>query len=229
MPFENANSNYSAVTGVLLSGGLDSCILLAHLLEQGRQVQPFYIRSGMTWEGWEFAAAERFLQAMATPKLRKLVTLELPLHDVYTGHWSLTGIQVPDARSPDEAVYLPGRNALLLVKASIWCQLHKVDELALAPLGTSPFADASSEFAARFQEAVNYGAAHPVRILLPFAKHNKKQVMELGRRYPLQLTFSCIAPVEGQHCGACNKCAERRESFRRAEIPDPTKYHQQRD
>ena len=34
--------------------------------------------------------------------------------------------------------------------------------------------------------------------------------MALGRGLPLELTFSCIAPVAGQHCGRCNKCAERR-------------------
>ena len=210
---------------MLLSGGLDSSILVAHLLQQGRQVQPFYIRSGMTWERWELAAAERFLRAVASPRLHKLVTLELPLQDVYTGHWSLTGVAVPDAKSPDEAVFLPGRNALLLVKAAIWCQLHRVAELALAPLGTSPFADASAEFATRFQEAVNFGAAHPVQIALPFAKLHKQQVMQLGRKFPLELTFSCISPIDGQHCGACNKCEERRQSFLRAEMPDPTRYH----
>ena len=36
---------------------------------------------------------------------------------------------------------------------------------------------------------------------------------ELGRRYPLDLTFSCIAPRDGVHCGQCNKCAERQAAF----------------
>jgi 7-cyano-7-deazaguanine synthase len=156
-----------------------------------------------------------------------LVTLDLPLHDVYAGHWSLTGRQVPDARSPDEAVFLPARNALLLVKAAVWCQLNGVDELALAALGTSPFEDASSEFVARFQAAINHGAARTLRIVLPFAELDKRRVLELGRRFPLQLTFSCIAPIDNQHCGACNKCAERRQAFLRAEIPDLTPYYHQ--
>src|SRR5688500_6061842 len=101
-------------TGVLLSGGLDSCILLGHLLGAGRHVQPFYIRTGVTWEPCELAAVRHFLAAVATPRLAALVTLELPVADLYDSHWSLTGDNVPDAKSPDEAVYLPGRNALLL-------------------------------------------------------------------------------------------------------------------
>ena len=53
---------------------------------------------------------------------------------------------------------------------------------------------------------------------------NKRQVMELGRQFPLQVTFSCIASGDGRHCGRCNKCAERREAFHRSGIPDATVY-----
>jgi 7-cyano-7-deazaguanine synthase len=148
----------------------------------------------------------------------------MPVRDIYAGHWSVTGAGAPDADSPDEAVYLPGRNALLLIKAAIWCQLHGVRRLALAPLGTSPFADASADFVQRFQSVVNCGTLHELQIVLPFAEMNKRQVMEVGRAYPLEHTFSCIAPVQDLHCGRCNKCAERRQAFRLAEMDDPTEY-----
>ncbi|MCD4728936.1 MAG: 7-cyano-7-deazaguanine synthase, partial [Pirellulales bacterium] len=41
---------------------------------------------------------------------------------------------------------------------------------------------------------------------------------------PLELTFSCLSPVAGLHCGRCNKCAERQEAFRSLEMHDPTRY-----
>ena len=211
-------------TGVLISGGLDSCILVGHLLTEGHFVQPFYIRTGVTWQPCELAATQRFLATIASPRLAPLVMLDLPVADIYDSHWSLTGRNVPDAKSDDEAVFLPGRNALLLVKAAVWCQLHHVEQLALAPLGTSPFGDASSEFVARFQDAMNFGAARSLKIALPFAALNKRRVMELGRNLPLEHTFSCIAPVDGLHCGLCNKCAERKQAFAIAEIADPTIY-----
>ena len=111
--------------GLLLSGGLDSSILLGHLLATGRRVQPFYVRSHLLWEGEELAAVGRFLRAIASPGLEELVVLDLPLEDLYDGHWSLTGRGVPDFASPDTAVYLPGRNALLLIKAALWCRLAR--------------------------------------------------------------------------------------------------------
>ena len=210
--------------GVLASGGLDSSILIGHLLKQGRRVQPFYIRTGLLWQENELAALRRFLQAASRPQLADLVVLDLPLADLYADHWSLTGRNTPGADTPDEAVFLPGRNALLLVKAAVWCQLHGVGELALAPLGTSPFADASGEFLADFQAALNHGGAGTLSLLRPFGELSKREVMALGRDLPLELTFSCIAPVDGEHCGRCNKCAERQAAFREAEIPDRTIY-----
>ena len=35
---------------VLISGGLDSCVLLAHLAEQGRELTPLYVQAGLVWE-----------------------------------------------------------------------------------------------------------------------------------------------------------------------------------
>lgn len=216
--------NRTTTIGVLASGGLDSSILIGHLIRSGRSVQPFYIRTGLYWQRRELAALAQFLEAIAAPELRPLVVLDLPLADLYGEHWSVTGQNSPDATTPDEAVFLPGRNALLLVKAAVWCQLHGIAELALAPLGTSPFDDAGANFLADFQAALNRGGASHVELLRPFGKMTKRQVMELGRGLPLALTFSCIAPADGLHCGRCNKCAERKAAFREAEIPDGTRY-----
>jgi 7-cyano-7-deazaguanine synthase len=220
----SAGGSSSNTTGVLASGGLDSSILIGHLLREGRRVQPFYIRTGLVWQAEELPALERFLAAVASDDLARLVVLDMPLADLYGGHWSLTGRDTPAADSPDEAVFLPGRNALLLVKAAVWCQLHGVSELALAPLGTSPFDDANPAFVHDFQAAINRGSARPVQLSLPFAAMNKQQVMALGRELPLEWTFSCISPASGLHCGRCNKCAERQAAFERAGIEDRTTY-----
>jgi 7-cyano-7-deazaguanine synthase len=214
--------------GLLLSGGLDSSILLGHLLAQGSCVQPLYIRSNLRWEREELMHVERFLEALACPELHRLVTLDLPLDDLYGRHWSLTGLRVPDAASPDEAVYLPGRNPLLLVKAGVWCQLHGIEELALALLGSNPFSDATAEFFEAFQRSLEFAVAKSLTILRPFAELHKRDVMRLGRDLPLELTFSCIAPDGGLHCGRCNKCAERQAAFGLISLADPTLYATER-
>ena len=63
-----------------------------------------------------------------------------------------------------------------------------------------------------------------VEILRPLEHLSKHRVLELSGDLPLGLTFSCLAPVDGLHCGQCNKCAERRAVFRLAKTSDPTHY-----
>lgn len=217
------NSSGSKI-GLLLSGGLDSGILLGRLLEQGHSVQPFYVRSQLVWEEVEQAALQGFLEAMASKRLAELVVLDMPLADVYEGHWSLSGEGTPGATSPAEAVYLPGRNALLVIKAAVWCQRHGIRRLALGVLASNPFADAGWKFFSDLQSALNVGLGSRLRIVRPFARLGKRRVMQLGRHLPLAKTFSCIAPMNGLHCGQCNKCAERRDAFELIGMRDPTVY-----
>jgi 7-cyano-7-deazaguanine synthase len=214
----------ASTVGLLLSGGLDSGILLGYLLRGGRRVQPFYIRAGLHWEREESKTLKSFLLAMQSGQLDPLVTLEMPMTDVYRDHWSATGRNVPDAETADDAVYLPGRNAILIVKAAVWCRLHGIEQLALAVLGTSPFKDASGPFFEHLESALNQALGGNLQIICPFRTMTKREVMELSRDLPLELTFSCIDPVDGRHCGRCNKCAERQEAFRSIGMIDPTKY-----
>ncbi len=214
----------TGLIGVMLSGGIDSSILAAHLADQGRQVQPFYVQSGLYWQAAELRGLNRFLSTLRTSNIRNLVVLDLPLGDIYDGHWSLTGTNTPDASTSDDAVYLPSRNALLLIKAAVWCQRHRIRELALATLGSSPFEDATSGFRADFEQLLNRNGHDSLEILCPFGTMTKRQVMELGRDYPLESTFSCIAPADGLHCGECNKCEERRNAFALDARPDKTAY-----
>lgn len=217
----------SAPIGLLLSGGLDSCILLGVLLEHDKIVQPLFIRGGLLWEPEERLAVEQFCEALRprhADRLRPVVELQQPVRDLYGNHWSTTGEGIPGAETPDEAVFLPGRNALLLVKAILWCQLNRIDRLALAPLASNPFGDASDEFFTDFARAMTQAMSRPIRIECPFAQLNKKAVMQLGAHLPLALSFSCIAPRGGLHCGACNKCEERRLAFREAGLTDLTTY-----
>jgi 7-cyano-7-deazaguanine synthase len=218
------NHTLHSTTGLLVSGGLDSSILMGRLLAGRDRVQPFYVRFGLAWQDAELSALAQFTVCLDDARLEPLVMLDMPVGDLYGDHWSVTGREAPGADTPDEAVFLPGRNLLLAVKAAIWCQLHGVDTLALAPLRSNPFPDVSADFFAHFEALLNRGPIGRVRIARPFAELSKRQVMELGRDYPLEHTFSCISPRGRMHCGACNKCAERQEAFRLIGRRDPTHY-----
>ncbi len=219
-PPRDANSPLA----VLVSGGLDSAILLAEAVRAYPRVYPVYVRTGLYWETVEREYLERFLHSIRCPALQPLVVLDQPIGDVYGTHWSISGKGVPTAQTPDDAVFLPGRNVLLLAKPLLWCHLNGVPEIATAPLGTNPFPDATPAFYDNFAAIVSSAITGQVRVLRPYAALHKVDVLRRGHGLRLEHTFSCIRPRHGQHCGTCNKCAERQAGFREAEITDPTEY-----
>jgi 7-cyano-7-deazaguanine synthase len=223
------NPVHPSTLGLLLSGGIDSAVLLDHLLRQGSGVVPFYVRTGCVWDACELDAVRQILAVTSAvhERLDELVQLEMPLDDLYGNHWSLSGENVPDDTTADEAVFMPGRNPLLLLKPALWCQMHGIGQLALATLGNNPFDDATPEFFAAFESMLQRATGECVQILRPFASMAKHSVLQLGRHLPLELTFSCLSPINRLHCGACNKCAERRLAFREIGRDDPTCYASQ--
>ncbi|MCX7886097.1 MAG: 7-cyano-7-deazaguanine synthase [Verrucomicrobiae bacterium] len=201
---------------VLVSGGLDSCVLLAELAKR-HEVFPVYVRHGLRWETAELAHLRRFLRALPADRfpLQALTVLRLPVRDLYGAHWSLDSGQVPGAKSRDEAVYLPGRNLLLLSLAAIFCACRGIGTIAIGSLAGNPFADATPRFFRSFAQLAG------VRVVAPFRRLTKAQVIRRGAHLPLHLTFSCLNPQRCRPCGRCNKCAERRRAFRAAGVSLP--------
>ncbi len=174
------NQLHQLGTGLLLSGGIDSAVLLDQLLVGGWQVVPFYVRTGCVWQLCELKSVRQFLARLERPGLSELVVLDMPLDDLYRDHWSMSGVGVPDDTSPDAAVFLPGRNPLMLLKPAIWCAMNGVKHLALATLANNPFPDAMPEFFARF-EAMLHSAMHvQVQISRPFEHFTKQRVLQMG-------------------------------------------------
>ena len=77
---------------MLVSGGLDSAVLLAHEAVT-HDVRPVYVRSGLAWEAAELRMLTRLIAAPAlAPNLLPLTVIELPMRDVYPqDHWAIVG------------------------------------------------------------------------------------------------------------------------------------------
>ena len=212
-------------TGVLLSGGLDSAVLLAQEAATG-YVQPLYVSVGLAWESAERAMVARLLKSALFAALPPLASLTVDMRDVYAAtHWAVTG-HPPSYHTPDEDVYLPGRNIVLLGKAGVYAAGAHLDRIVLGTLAHNPFPDATDEFRAAMARALTLGLAHNLHIEAPYAGTSKADVIRRGAtlRVPFELTLSCMSPVDGQHCGTCSKCRERHDAFLEAGMPDPTTY-----
>ena len=211
---------------MLISAGLDSAVLAAAEARRSR-VHPIDVATGLAWEAQERAALERLLSVPPLAgRTAPLATLSFTVSDLYPAtHWALQG-QPPAFDTPDEDVYLVGRNVALLSKTGIYCAQHGITRIVLGPLAGNPFPDASREFFETMAHALSLGLAHPIDIATPFVSMEKSEVIRLGAELgvPLELTLSCMNPQDGRHCGECSKCRERRDAFHDAGVEDPTAY-----
>lgn len=189
-------------------------------------VHAIYVSAGLAWEPHELAALDRLLATAPFATVAPLARLTFTVHDLYPAtHWALRG-EPPAFDTPDEDVYLTGRNVILLSKAAVYCAQHRIGRIAIGPLAGNPFPDATPEFFLAMARALSLGLAHDLEIAAPFADRSKSDVIRLGIELgvPLELTLSCMNPQEGRHCGRCSKCRERRDAFIEAAVPDPTEY-----
>ena len=195
---------------VLVSGGIDSCVLTAEMLRRGHEVHPLYVREGLRWESAELYWLRRFLRRLAAPRLKPLTVLDAPVRALWgKSHWSLSGRGVPKVGSPWIKVYLPGRNLLLLAQAGVFCSSRGIGAIAVALLKGNPFRDATPAFRRSMERSLAEALGRPISILVPYNKLDKAAMSQRVPGLPLELTFSCLAPRGLRHCGVCAKCEER--------------------
>jgi len=207
-------------TAVLLSGGLDSAVLLARELEgheAQRGTQPIHIRAGLAWEDAEARTIERLLSwPPFAGRVAPVITLSFDMREVYPQtHWAITGTP-PAYDTPDEDVYLEGRNIVLISKAAVLCGRLNIQRLALGLLAGNPFPDSTPEFFEVMSRALSLGLGSPLDVVAPLSSMTKEDVIRLGQKLgvPFELTLSCMNPQPGDlACGRCSKCRERDHAF----------------
>src|SRR5262252_1502813 len=228
------SDNQMTKCAVLLSGGLDSAVLLADEASRG-DVQPIYVGAGLAWEPAERAVVAQLLASDALRgRTRPMVALSVDMRDVYAAsHWAVAGTP-PAYHTADEDVYLPGRNIILLAKAGVFCAAAGLDRLVIGTLAHNPFPDATPEFRSAMASSLSLGLAHNLAVEAPYAGLGKADVIRRGLslRVPFELTMSCMKPVQEvpnvpgvpgvRHCGECSKCRERHDAFVEAGVADPT-------
>ena len=225
--------NAESPVAVLVSGGMDSCAMLADSAER-QTAHPIYVKTGMQWESAELVSLQRFLDAIASDNLQPLTVLEMPAAPLLGNHhWTMTPEDVPEYDAPDETVYIPGRNIVLISLAAIWCSLNDVNEVRIGTLAGNPFPDATPGFREQLARTCSMGLDHPLKVRAPLSELHKEELLaRYGTRHPLHLTLTCSKPrLTGDdcaavvtHCGECNKCRERHEAYCDAGLEDLTNY-----
>ena len=215
-----------ARTALIYSGGVDSTVLLAHLLAEGREVHCLSGDYGQRHRRELEAARAICAHYGVDHRLADLRALA-PLF----GSNALTGgVKVPEGHYEEEsmkATVVPNRNMLLISVATAWAVSLRAESVAYGAHGGDHaiYPDCRPEFAEALDRAVRLADWHEVRLERPFVKMDKADIVRRGAELdvPFGLTWSCYVGGE-RHCGKCGTCVERKEAFRLAGVADPTDY-----
>lgn len=212
---------------VLLSGGLDSTVLLTRLVKTKFHVVALSADYGQKHRV-ELEAAAAVCDHLDVEHIVADLTGLKPL--LQGSALTEDSIEVPDGHYEDEsmkATVVPNRNMLLLSAAASLCVSRGFDSIAYAAHAGDHaiYPDCRREFIRAMANCLILCDYKPIALMTPFDSLMKWDIVREGDwcLAPMGLTWSCYKGGE-KHCGTCGTCVERKEAFLRADVADPTEY-----
>ncbi|MEM0481205.1 MAG: 7-cyano-7-deazaguanine synthase QueC [Candidatus Aenigmatarchaeota archaeon] len=212
---------------MLLSGGLDSTILLYYLNQD-------YDVTAVTFLYGQKHKKEAKYAKYHTKKLNvnHLIINISKLKDLFDSALTSEEYQIQEGKYGEVDViksklYVPHRNLLFLTLLDIIAYKHNINNIAIAihKNDSQQYPDTTREFKELAEKVLSTSSNRNVSILTPFIELYKYQIVEIGYKLNVEMdkTWSCYKGGR-YHCGRCPTCLERKEAFKKAGILDKTKY-----
>lgn len=219
----------------LVSGGMDSAVVLAIARTQGFAVHALSVRYGQRHTS-ELDAATRVATLLGAVE-HKIVNVDLRS---FGGSALTADIDVPteaDGHVIGQGIpstYVPARNTIMLSLALGWAEVLGATDLfcGVNAVDYSGYPDCRPEFIDGFQRLANLATkagveGHRFRVHAPLMTLSKADIAREGLRLGVDFaqTVSCYqADPEGRACGHCDACRLRAQGFHDAGLIDPTRY-----
>ena len=212
---------------LIYSGGLDSTVLLYHLLAEGYTVSTLSVNYGQRHQ-CELEHAARICRRTHVP--HQIADLS-SIQPLLSGS-SLTSPEIAVAEghyteATMKSTVVPNRNMILLSIATGYALSSGAEQVAYAAHSGDHaiYPDCRNEFADAMAEAIRLCDWKTVKLTRPFVNWTKTDIVRRGAelKVPFEQTWSCYKG-NTVHCGRCGTCIERREAFDRASLDDPTTY-----
>ena len=215
---------------VLFSGGLDSTTMLAMVKSDGYEITALTINYNQR----HVSEIEFSKKSLSQLQINKQIIFDLDLSKI--GGSALTdNIPVPiDSNDNIPTTYVPARNTIFLSLASSFAERLNISDIFIGAniIDYSGYPDCRPEFIKSFEKTINLGTKLGVEgsnfsIHTPLIKMTKAEIIKKGHSLGVDysLTLSCYNPSDsGLACGKCDSCKFRKDGFKDAGLPDPTKY-----
>lgn len=221
---------------VLVSGGMDSAVVLAIAREQGLACHALSVAYGQRHTS-ELDAAKRVAAALGAVEHKTVVVdlrsiggsaltderIDVPLDD--DGH--VIGADIP-------VTYVPARNTIMLSVALGWAEVLGAADIfcGVNAVDYSGYPDCRPEFVDAFERLANLATRAGVegaglRVHAPLQRMGKDAIVREGLRLGVDFaaTVSCYrADAAGLACRHCDACRLRADGFAVAGVDDPTRY-----
>jgi 7-cyano-7-deazaguanine synthase len=220
---------------VLLSGGLDSSVVLAAAIADGYDVHALTVEYGQR-HNREVEAARAMARHQGVD--HKVVRVDLSAF----GGSALTDVstRVPTNTPPEDigreipSTYVPARNLVFISVALAWAEALDADVVFIGAnaVDYSGYPDCRPEFIEAMQGVVDVGTRRGVegttiRIVAPLIDSTKADIVERGVELgvPFEHTWSCYRGRPAA-CGTCESCVLRLRGFAMAGVVDPLPYEE---
>lgn len=212
---------------IILSGGMDSAVLLASQLAQGKTLAALSFDYGAKHNRREIPMAAAMCGKHAVA--HQVVTLPF-IDSLFTSDLLRSGGDVPngayDAENMKQTV-VPFRNGIMLAIAAGYAESVNAARVLIGSHSGDHaiYPDCRPQFNAAMAAAIAAGTDDQVALEAPFAGLDKREIGDLGRRLGVDFreTWTCYKGGE-THCGTCGACDERKYALRWEEGLDPTAY-----
>lgn len=215
---------------VLLSGGMDSALVLALAIDAGYDIAAMHLNYGQRTESREKKAFE---DICIHYKIQQKLIVDVT-HLSMIGGSSLTDtnmeVSKADLNSEDiPTSYVPFRNANILAIGTSWAEVIGAEAIYMGAMqiDSSGYPDCRKEFFDAFERVIQLGTkpGTNIKIITPIIDFTKKDIVEKGMIFgvPFHLTWSCYKEEEIA-CGICDSCVLRLRGFDLAGEKDPLHY-----
>jgi len=216
---------------VLVSGGLDSATVLAIARDRGHRCFALSFDYGQRHRA-ELEAARRVVTALGAAEHR---ILAMPIGEFGGSALTDRSIAVPEHGGAGIPVtYVPARNTVFLACALGLAEASGASDIFIGvnAVDYSGYPDCRPEFIAAFERMANLATkaaieGQAIRVHAPLIDLSKADIIRRGIALGVDyaMTVSCYQPDDaGGACWRCDACRLRREGFKQAGIPDPTRY-----
>ena len=216
---------------VLLSGGLDSSVVLSVCQDKGYDIYAISFDYGQRHK-----VELEYAKFQAT--FFNCISHEVFKMEFYGGSALTDDIKVPKNRdshsmSKDIPVtYVPSRNIVFLSFASGYAECHDIDNIFIGvnAIDYSGYPDCRKNFIDNFEKLINKSTKKVLegskfKINTPLINLSKKDIIKLGHKngVDFSMTSSCYSPKLKKNCGVCDSCLLRKQGFEEAGLRDPAR------